>query len=393
MPVFAIEDEISLDQALEYFYKNNYDIIINKYEIDKAYADFIGAKLLPNPAFTVNYTGINVPSISPDGNTQLAVRLDQLIELGGKRELRTDYAAESLEAVKLSHKDVIRNLLIGFYTLFYNLNLEILNMDFVNDELKRFDKALEIADKRFNAGYLSLIDYTKLKIARIDLENNLTNLENQFRNDVEQFNLLIGTNKTIKPAKVQIQEDFNEYIEEDLIDIAYQNRHDLLSLQKQSKASGHNLALAKSFKIPDVSIGAEYDSFGTLTQPAVGFGFSLNIPLFNKNQGGISRRIAEYNQIEVQIEKVKKQIVSDIRQAINNHTASLKVFTSYKSRKKDIEELMANSENAFSLGGVTSLYLLDTQKTYRDYMTRYNQAVIQSNLNKELIKIYTGEIR
>lgn len=391
-PLFAAEDEINLEQALEYFYKNNYDIIIGKFEIDKAYADFIGAKLLPNPNFTFNYLNIEhgMPPISE--NAQFSGRIDQLIELGGKRELRTNYAAENLEAVKLSNKDAIRNLLIGFYSLFYNLNLEMLNIDLVNDELIRFDKTLDIAEKRFNAGYLSLIDYTKIKIARIDIENNLTNLENQFRNDIEQFNLLLGSDKTQKPARIQIQEEFQKYADEGLISIAYQNRYDYLSLQRQSKASEYNLALARSFKIPNVTVGGEYDSFGPSFKPAIGLGFSLNIPLFNKNQGEILRRTAESSQIKIQMEKVRRQIASDIHQAINNYTASLNVFNSYKNRRSDMEELISKTENAFSLGGVTSLYLLDTQKAYRDFMFKYNQAVIQCSLNKELIKIYTGEI-
>ena len=53
----AFGEEISLDQALDLFYKNNYDILINKYEIDKAYGDLAAAKIIPNPNISVNYTG------------------------------------------------------------------------------------------------------------------------------------------------------------------------------------------------------------------------------------------------------------------------------------------------------------------------------------------------
>jgi hypothetical protein len=51
-------EEISLEQALELFYKKNYDILINKYEIDKAYGDYVGAKLRPNPTFSLIGTGL-----------------------------------------------------------------------------------------------------------------------------------------------------------------------------------------------------------------------------------------------------------------------------------------------------------------------------------------------
>ncbi|MBF0473827.1 MAG: hypothetical protein HQK93_08875, partial [Nitrospirae bacterium] len=45
----SAEDGINLEQSLSAFYSNNYDILISKYEIDKAQADYIAARLIPNP--------------------------------------------------------------------------------------------------------------------------------------------------------------------------------------------------------------------------------------------------------------------------------------------------------------------------------------------------------
>lgn len=389
----AIDDEIPLNRALEQFYKNNYDILINKYEIDKAEADFVGTKLLPNPSLSFNYIGLGLSSFPSAGdNTQMTIRIDQLIELGGKRGLRVEAAQENLEAAKLGYRDTIRTLLSGFYTLFYNLKLDVLNAELAKDELRRFDRTQEIAQKRFNAGHLSFVDYTKIKIARIDLENTLTNVETQLKNDSEQFRFLIGSVRTPIPLLL-LKEWFPDYEENRLTEIAYQNRYDLLSLQKQQKAAGYNNSLAKAGRIPDITLGAEYDAFGIHNTPTVGIGFSIPIPLFNRNQGDIRRRNAEYRQIEAQIEKTRNQIMVDVRQAINNFAASLKVYESYKTRKAEMEELLNRSEKAFSLGGITALDLLDTQKTHRDFMTKYNQSIIQSNLNEELIKVATGEIK
>ena len=53
-------EEITLEEALKLFYKNNYDILINQYEIDKAHGDLIGARLLPNPNFTFSGIGMKV---------------------------------------------------------------------------------------------------------------------------------------------------------------------------------------------------------------------------------------------------------------------------------------------------------------------------------------------
>ena len=389
-PVSA--QEVSLEHALELFYKNNYDIIINRYEIDKARGDYVAARIVPNPNFSVNYTGVR-PGLYRGDNTQLIYRLDQLIELGGKRGLRIQTATEMLEATRLAHKDTVRTLLIGFYSNYYELLLYSLSFDLAREQLDRFDRILTIGEKRHAAGFLSLIDFTKLKIARIDLENSLTTVDAQYKNDLAIFNLLLGGGGPYKPSKEQMGEGFPTFAEEDLLDIAYDHRYDLLSLQKQFKSAEYAVKLAKAQRIPDITVGGEYGGYGPDMASGYGAGVGINIPIFYRNQGEILRRTAEYDQIRVQIERVRKQIQVDIRQALNNYNSANKIYDSYKARRQELEDLLGNSEKAFSLGGITVLELLDTHKTYREFITKYNQALIQATLNKDLVKVYTGEIK
>lgn len=386
-------EEIPLDKALERFYTHNYDVLINRYEIDKGQADIITARLLPNPTFTFNHEGLRTKDFPTAGeNSKMQMRLDQLIELGGKRGLRTDIARETLEAVKLSHKDNIRLLLNGFYTMFYNFKLDLLNLEQSRAELRRFDRILDIAEKRFNAGHLSLVDYTKIKYSRVDLENSLTILSNQARNDSEMLGFIIGSEKPLRPL-ITTRDTFEDYKIDELVNTASENRYDILALHRLLKSAEYNTALTRAGRIPDVTLGAEYDTYTRQNTPGIGFGFNLNIPVFNRKQGELSRRNAEYRQLEVQINKQKRQIGVEVRQALNNFDASKQVFETYKNRKSDIELLLERSEKAFSLGGISTLDLLDTQKIYREFITKYNSALIQSNLNSELIKIVTGELK
>jgi cobalt-zinc-cadmium efflux system outer membrane protein len=105
------------------------------------------------------------------------------------------------------------------------------------------------------------------------------------------------------------------------------------------------------------------------------------------------KKNAEFKQVEEQIKKVRRLVISDVRQALLTYQSSLKVFGAYKTRKAAMEDLLNKSETAFSLGGITVLDLLDTRRTYRDFITKYNQTFVQALLNQELIKVYTGEFR
>jgi outer membrane protein, heavy metal efflux system len=394
-PPWAWAEEISFDQALERFYKNNYDILINRYEIDKAYADYVGAKLRPNPTLSTNIIGLGYSRGYPRAtdDTQFTVRIDQLLELGGKREYRTQAALATQQAVSLSHKDVIRNLLIGFYTVYYNLQLDRLNTGFATEELERFGRILDIAERRFNAGFLSYLDTEKIRLAKIDLENNLTNVQSQYRKDVENFDLLIGAENAIEPYPLTLRDEFSQFTEAELVETALKNRYDLFALEKQREAARQNISLAKALRIPDLSVGAEHDSFGTDANSRLGGGISIGLPIFNRAQGAILRSNAEFKQIEEQIKKTKRVILSDVRQALISYRTSAAIFETYRSRRASMEDLLSRSEAAFTLGGITVLDLLDTRRTYRDFISKYNQSLVQVLLNRELIKVYTGEVR
>ncbi len=395
LPRNAEAEEIHFEQALELFYKNNYDILINRYEIDKAYADYVGAKLRPNPTLSANMIGIGYQRGYPrfTDDTQFTVRIDQLIELGGKRELRTNVALATQQAAMLTHKDVIRTLLIGFYAVYYNLQLDRLNTGFARDELERFGRILDISERRFNAGFLSFLDTEKIKLAKIDLENNLTNFQGQFKKDVENFDVLIGAENAVEPYPLAMREEFSQFTESELVETALKNRYDLFALEKQREAARQNIALSRALRIPDLSVGAEHDTFGADATSRIGGGFSIGLPVFNRAQGAILRSNAEFKQIEEQIKKTKRVILSDVRQALINYRTSLAVFGTYQTRKAAMEDLLNKSEAAFSLGGITALDLLDTRRTYRDFITKYNQSLVQVLLSRELIKVYTGEVR
>ncbi len=389
-------DEIGIKEALDLFYKNNYDIVKNKYEIDKASADLLEAKLLQNPTLTAANNGFmlgggKVPMFNDYIPTEFVLGVTQPVRLGGKRKLGIASAKENLEATKLSYKDFIRNILVTFYTIYYNLSLDRLNIDFSKGELRRFEKVIMIAELRHNKGFLSLNDYTKLKLTKTDLENTLTTYETKYKSDLEDFNLLLGSKNHLEPAKISFQEMFQDYKEESLLEKAYANRPDLLSIQRQIKASEYNVSLAKAKRIPDISVYVEGESFGQSWQPGIGGGVSAPLPLFNRNQAEISRKIAERSQVEIQSEKIDRQIIADVRQSLNNYRGSLNIFESYKRKKTEIEKLLKDSEKAFSLGGVTMLDLIDTRRTYNDFMTKYNQSLTQAMLNDELLKVYTGE--
>lgn len=384
-----------MKDALKLFYKNNYEILVNKYNVDKAYADFIGSKLYPNPSLLAGNIGHNFSTGYPsvNSNTQTTVRIEQLIELGGRRQLRINSAEESLGVAELFQKDKIRNLLAGFYEVWFNLLLERQKMDFVKSDLKQLDNVLKIADARFNAGTLSKIEHAKLNLFRLERVTALAHAESQYLNRLEDLSLLLGGERKYSPIPVSDISDVSEALsEEALVREAMTNRYDLLALQKQLKSADLNLAAARSYRIPDVTVGLQYDNFGGASDPYFGGGIALALPIFNRNEGLIGKRAAERGQIETLIEKTRRSVISEVRKALTNYMSAINIQKSLAGRKNEIEDLLKRSSAAFALGGINALDLLDAQRTHLEFHNKHLQSRTQTLLNHKLLKISTGEI-
>ena len=153
------------------------------------------------------------------------------------------------------------------------------------------------------------------------------------------------------------------------------------------------MALTKAMRIPDVIVGAEWEKFSPSYYQGLGLGISLPLPVFNRRQGEILRRGAEQQQLEAQMSKVKKQIITEIRLAMNNYATSFRTYDNYRIKKQEMDELLERTEKSFALGGITVLELLDTQKVYRDFQVKYHQTIAQCSLQRTLINVYTGTIK
>jgi cobalt-zinc-cadmium efflux system outer membrane protein len=394
-PKYANAEEIDLKDALKLFYNNNYEILVNKYNVDKAYADFIGSKLYPNPSLLAGNIGHNFVTGTPrvNSNTQTTVRIEQLIELGGRRQLRINSAEESLGVAELFQKDKVRNLLAGFYDVWFNLLLERQQLDFVRNDLKQLDNILKIADARFNAGTLSKIEHAKLRLFRLERITALSHAESKYLNRQEDFSLLIGGEKKYNPVPASDNSEASDALtEEALTRGAMENRYDLLALQKQLKSADLNLAAARSYRIPDVTLGLQYDNFAGAADPYIGGGIALALPIFNRNEGLIGKRAAERSQVEALIEKTRRSVITEVKKSLNNYMSALNIEKSLTGRKNEIEDLLKRSSAAFGLGGINALDLLDAQRTHLEFNNKYLQSRAQTLLSYKLLKIATGEI-
>jgi outer membrane protein TolC len=88
----------------------------------------------------------------------------------------------------------------------------------------------------------------------------------------------------------------------DLLKKAYENNSDLKDYYD------YELRIYKSYFVPDIYLGFQYDPLGTDYSPKFGVGLSFDVPLFNRKQGFAISYESQLKQVVVQIDKTIEKI-------------------------------------------------------------------------------------
>jgi len=382
---------ISLSEAIKIFKEKNYDVKIAAYEIKKSEGAYIQAGLLLNPALSINYTGLSFGKnlIYDTDNTLLSARFEQPLELGGKRRLRRLSAFYQLRAVDFQTKEISRELVVGLITSYFRALADRLYAEYLRRDIDDFDEILKIQEKRQKEGFLSLIDFMKLQLYKLELENALTQAVSTYKKSLKDFNFFLGGGN-YEPEEVQEPQD--EIFVENLIQDSVEKREILKSLKEQEKSVDYKIRLLKAYSIPDISLGVEYDSFGGSFKykPGIGFGVFVSLPIFDRRQGDLISAISEREQISATLKREEERIKKEILQAFDDYQASKNIYFSYAEKKSIMDELLERTKKAHSIGGISTIEFIDTLRTYRAFMSAFFRAKYQYIASYYILKILGG---
>jgi len=143
------------------------DLAAYRLEHELAIADRVIAEQRPNPNLTLGADSINPhPSQSPQGTKKVdsSVRIDQLIELGGKAKYRANAANAAELASSYFLKYAERAVLVAIEQIFYDgLSAQQREKD-LQEIVEMNKKILDVASIRYKVGDISQLDLNKIKL-------------------------------------------------------------------------------------------------------------------------------------------------------------------------------------------------------------------------------------
>jgi cobalt-zinc-cadmium efflux system outer membrane protein len=397
----VIPARLSLQDALRFAIERNPNLAAARNSVEIADAGRVDARLRPNPAFTFesgSYPLFESPRPSFIGNQEMTLRLDQEIELAGRRRLRTQAAEAGVSTAQASFEDQQRRLELDVRRAYFAVVLAKADVDVSQAALDEIDRVISLNRARYEQGEISGGELRRVQVERLKFVDDLFAAQLALKN--ARSALLALFNAPNLNAEFDVTEPLNlsapaaggALASLDPISLRTQalaSRPDLLAAQRAVQRADTETLLQRAIRTPNITVGAGYRrDFGS---DGVVFGITVPLPFSNRNQGGIARAEAERQQAANVAAATAISVSLDVQQAINAVDISRArvryIEGEYLTPARESRDIVLA---AYRLGTADLIDFLDAQRAFRDTVRTYNRALYDQRISLFQLSAATG---
>ena len=214
--------------------------------------------------------------------------------------------------------------------------------------------------------------------------------------------------KIEKPVLPEINANVTMANSFDVFKNAVKVRPEIKAAQLRVESARRQLEITKGNRYPTLSFGANYNnqyykilnsSFDQLSfnkqlrsNGRYGFGFNLNIPIFNRFQvkNGISNSKLQILDYQYQLQTARNVLQKDIEQAYTNALAALNRYVSSEKAVKSTQEAFRYTEEKFNVGMVNSLEYNQSKNNVTAAQSELIQAKYEYIFRAKILDFYNG---
>lgn len=371
-----------LPQAMALALILNPELAAFSHEIRAREAATLQANLIPNPVFSANASNFgNHKFLGYDGES-VSLQLSQLIELGGKRTARTEAAALAQELASWDYRskriDVLAQVSRDFIEVLAAQKRLLLNQQL----LDLSDQVQAAASALVKGGSVAPVEETKAKVARASSRIELMRARRELNAARQRLAAHWGSTA---PRFQIVQGDLETIQAPSSLQALFQRLEQNPDLARWATEIGQRqalLAVEKAKAIPDLTVTLGANHYFNGGDDNMLAGFSMPLPLFDRNQGGIhaaqqrlSKARDERRSTEVRLATTLNTIYQHMDAAYNEVTTlSRQVLPAAHSA-------FDAARRGYRLGKFDILDVLDAQRTLFGVKTQYLQALKDYHLN------------
>jgi cobalt-zinc-cadmium efflux system outer membrane protein len=363
-PGASLDDGLTADEAISIALWNNAAFQELLVDLGLARGDLIQAGLLPNPEFVYYF---------PMSEKPFKYLLDFPIEAIWLRPIRVRSAASEADrtAARLSQAGL--DLMRDVRQAYADVVLAKERVRIAGESMSLRGRIADLAERRFKAGDASQQEAATAKIDALQAEQDAARIAYDVPVLEERLRNLMGIGElreplTLDPPPLPTCRDFDAEL---LAQEAMSNRPDAIATAEAIAAAEARLKFAKIgwvrvLGIADATSGRESHVLG----PALRF----TVPLFNWNQGGITRAAAELERAVRNQTTVQNQIILDVRRANYQYQQACAELDVLRTKvRPELEGAVRRAQGAYQEGNVPIFIVLETTRQLLDNYLREAQ--------------------
>lgn len=361
-----INGTITSSQAVDLLLQHNQEIAALNWQIKAREAAALQAVLLPNPELNVEVGNFNGNGALADfDSAETTFTLSQLIELGGKRSLRRELAGLEIESSALEYQTRRLDLVADTRLTFIKVLAAQEHLRVAEEQFKVAEEISNTVQARVQAGKVSPIESTKALIAlstsRINLNKAKRNLATARKtlalfwgSNEPLFSEAVGQLMTLKAKRPTLQQ----------LSTQLDNHPKIKYLAVAVEQGRRKVKQAEASTVPDLTISGGYRNFEENGEHAFVAGFSIPLPIFDRNQGGIAEAGHDLSRAQLELAATRNSMTTELNIVYQELLTAEHEATSLR------DEVFPEAQSAFEAvkegyrqGKFSYLEVLDAQKT------------------------------
>lgn len=369
----------------------NGELAAARMEIERARARLRQAGLRPNPTIDVEQSTGRFTNSPGEGEVSVGVAVP--IELGGKRRRRIELAQAELEAAAAEVADRERRLTNEVRALYAEALASIRELSTL-EELNDLDlQTTRFVQARVNEGETAPIELNQLRVEVERLRSRRVLVEGRLKGTLLRLKSITG----IGPSEfLRLSEDLQQRVAipsptsvDAAVEIALRSRPDLKFARLAEEVAQAGLQLARAQAVPDLTPFTRYSNNRTVFEDTpigalrdrdklLTFGVSVEIPIFNRNQGGKAEAAVAIDQAQRRREFLEVVIRSEVQSAYARYEAAQAAVTTFEQGA-----IPRSSENvrtiraAYQIGAFSITELLVEQRRLLDVQREFTEALAE----------------
>ncbi|WP_242052464.1 TolC family protein [Dysgonomonas sp. GY75] len=360
LSLFAQEDKsikLTVGEVESLFLSNNLQLIATRFDVDIADAAIAQAKLWDNPNLSVSDVNLWSTRSQRNGesevipplfgsfakNTEFSIELSQLIQTANKRWKLVNREKVSKEIALQEFEEVLRGLKVELRNSVYEIQYSQAYLAILTNQRESLSRLIESHKKQVSQGNIAKNELLRLQSSFLELENEINEVLSDLNEQQKTLKVLLNVDPF---TNLEIEEDGIPQKSPDsillarLMELAEESRPDMKLYKLQTQYHEKSLAYEKSLRVPDLTISANYDRYGGVWKDFIGFGVSVDLPFFNRNQGNIRAARISRDQSLYLARQQQNVIQHEVAASYNNY-----VYTYAFYKKINDDSLLPELDN------------------------------------------------